>query len=271
MTKGSDRTKKNGAANGNDRKTAFLKRLPYRIAGFALLVGIWAIVSVTRLNDYGVVPTPWRTLVLLWSELGTGGFYKAVGGTLWRSLYSFLIAFAAAAVFAVLAHLWKPAADLVSPFATACRAMPTIAVILILLLVVGGAALPAAVAFLVVFPLCYENVRSALDGVDRKLLQMADAFGVSKGGQIWNIYLPGAASAVFSSVIASFGLNIKVVIAAEILGLPTVSIGYMLLHAKQSFDFELAFVWLIVAVLLGFLCECLLRLLARYALPWKKG
>jgi ABC-type nitrate/sulfonate/bicarbonate transport system permease component len=203
--------------------------------------------------------------------LGKARFYRAVGGTLWRSLYSFLIAFAAAAVFAVAAHFWKFIADIIHPIVTVCRAAPTIAVILILVLCIGGGALPAAVAFLVVFPLCYENLRSALDGIDPKLLRMADSFGVPKGRQVLNIYLPGAAPAVFSSVIASFGLNIKVVIASEILGLPTVSIGYMLLNAKQGFDFESAFLWLVVAVLLGFICECLLRLAAYLAMPWKRG
>jgi NitT/TauT family transport system permease protein len=234
-----------------------------------LIVGIWTYLSATVAKDSGVIPTPWDTVRLIAAESQKKYFYAAVFGTLTRSFFSFLISFTAAAVLAVLSNLQRWIKRLIDPLITVCRALPTAAIILILLLCVGGKALPVAVAFLVVFPLSYQNLYAAIEGTDKNLLQMADVFRVSAFGRVFGVYLPGVTPAAFSSAIAAFGLNIKVVIAAEVLGLPSVSVGYMILISKQGFDFDISFAWLVIAVLMSFACECVLRMLARLAMPYK--
>jgi NitT/TauT family transport system permease protein len=125
------------------------------------------------------------------------------------------------------------------------------------------------VAFLVVFPLCYENMRAAINETDKRLITMAKVFQVPKWRQITGIYLPAMLPFIFSSIIAGFGLNIKVVISAEVMGLPSMSIGYQILSAKQGLSFGVSFAWLVIAVLLSLICEIILRLIGRLCMPYK--
>lgn len=129
--------------------------------------------------------------------------------------------------------------------------------------------MPLVVAFLVVFPLVYENIYAAFENVDKNLLVMADTFKVKKIRQIGGIYIPAILPYVFSSVIAGFGLNIKVIISAEVLGISTVSVGYMILSAKQADDFASSFAWLVIAVVLSFGCEAVLKIISRFCMPFK--
>jgi len=98
---------------------------------------------------------------------------------------------------------------------------------------------------------------------------MAKVFKIPKWRQITGIYLPAMLPFVFSSIIAGFGLNIKVVISAEVMGLPSMSIGHLILSARQGFNFSVSFAWLVIAVILSLVCESILRLIGRLCMPYK--
>jgi len=236
---------------------------------FIIIIVVWWIIAETRFEQTGIVPTPMDTFRIIGDEMQRDSFFEAIFSTLERSFVSFFISFVCGSVLAVLAHFKKFIGIMINPFIVLCRAMPTIALILILLLVVGSNMLPVTVAFLVVFPLCYENMRAAIGETDKKLITMAEVFKLSRWQQITGIYLPAMLPFIFSSIIAGFGLNIKVVISAEVMGLPAMSIGHMILTARQGFDFGVSFAWLVIAVILSLICESVLRVISRLCMPYK--
>jgi NitT/TauT family transport system permease protein len=236
---------------------------------FALIIALWWLLAATKFRQTGIIPSPAATLRIIWEEMQKDNFARAVFGTLQRSFISFFVSFIAAGVLAVLAHYKKFVGIILTPFIVLFRSMPTIALILILLLTVGSAMLPVVVSFLVVFPLCYQNMRTAVSEVDRKLITMVKVFKVPASRQIFGIYLPAMLPYIFSSVIAGFGLNIKVVISAEVMGLPSMSIGYLILSAKQGFNFGLSVAWLVIAVVVSLACEAALYGISRLCMPYK--
>jgi NitT/TauT family transport system permease protein len=242
----------------------------FTAAGIALIVALWEALSSAH-SSLGIVPSPSGALSFILSEARKAVFWRAVGNTLYTSVVSFSVSFAAAALVAAASRLFRGIKLLCDPLIVVCRAMPTAAVILILLLCVNSRYVPVAVAFLVVFPLCYENLYHALETTDGRLLEMAAVFKISLSRRLLGIYLPAVVPAAFSSIRAGAGLNLKVVIAAEILGLPSVSIGYSILSAKQSFAFSAAFAWLVVAVILCFVCEAAVSVVERLCMPWQYG
>ncbi|MCL2751787.1 MAG: ABC transporter permease subunit [Firmicutes bacterium] len=241
----------------------------FSLLGFGIITAVWWLLAATTFKQNGVIPSPPETLKLIGREMRKDTFFKAVSRTLVQAFVSFVISFGAAAILALAAHYKKFIGNIINPFIVLFRAMPTMALVLILLLTVGSNLLPAVVAFLVVFPLCYENMRAAISEVDQNLVRMARIFKVPRARQLTGIYLPAMLPYVFSSLIAGFGLNIKVVISAEVMGLPSMSIGYLMLAAKQSFDFGLTFAWLVIAVLLSLLCETILRIVKRLCMPYR--
>jgi NitT/TauT family transport system permease protein len=247
------------------KNTGFL----FTLLSFALLIALWWTLAETVFKQSGVIPSPVQTLRIIGQEMQKESFSRAIFSTLGRSFFSFLVSFATAFVLALTARYVKWIDKLLNPFIVVFRSMPTIALVLILLLTVGSTLLPAVVAFLVVFPLCYENMRTAFAEVNPKLLTMAKVFKMPTARQVKGIYLPAMLPYIFSSIIAGFGLNIKVVISAEVMGLPTMSIGFLILNATQSFNFGLAFAWLVIAVILSLICEMVLKIIKRFCMPYK--
>ncbi|MCL2062436.1 MAG: ABC transporter permease subunit [Firmicutes bacterium] len=241
----------------------------FTLLGVCILIAVWWILAETTFKQTGIIPSPPKTLQIAAEQMQKPDFFKAIFSTLLRSLLSFLVSFAAAAVFALLAHHKKFVGKILNPFIAICRAVPTVALVLILLLTVGSSLLPAVVSFLVVFPLCYEHMHTAFSEVDPKLINMAKVFKMPKARQISGIYIPAMLPYVFSSLIAGFGLNIKVVISAEVLGLPTLSIGYLISNANAGLEWGVAFAWLVIAVFLSLVCEGILRIVRRLCMPYK--
>ena len=235
----------------------------------AIIVAAWWALAETRFRYTGIIPSPPETLRIIAQEMREDSFSVAVLGTLQRAFISFFISFVVASVLAIAAHYKKSIDHLLNPFIVLCRAMPTVALILILLVTVGSRLLPIVVAFLVVFPLCYENMRAAIAETDSRLITMAKVFNVPKFRQITGIYMPAMMPLIFSSIIAGFGLNLKVVISAEVMGLPAMSIGFLILFAQQGFNFGVSFSWVVIAVALCFICEGILRIVQRLCMPYK--
>jgi len=243
--------------------------LLFSLLSFAIIIAAWWILAETKFKQTGVIPTPIVTLRIIGEEIRRDNFFKAVFCTIERSFISFFISFVVACVLASLAHFKKFIGSMLNPFIVLCRSMPTMALTLILLLVVGSNMLPTVVAFLVVFPVCYENMSAAISETDKKLIIMAKVFKIPKWRQITGIYIPAMLPFVFSSIIAGFGLNIKVVISAEVMGLPSMSIGYLILSARQGFNYGVSFAWLVISVILSLICENILRLIGRLCMPYK--
>ena len=244
-------------------------RVVFTLLSFAIIAAIWWVLAETRFRLTGIIPSPARTLQIIGEEMQKDSFFRAVFSTLERAFISFFVSFTAASVLAISAHYKKFIGYLLNPFIVLCRAMPTMALILILLLTVGSSMLPIVVAFLVVFPLCYENMRAAISETDSRLIMMARVFKVPKLRQITGIYIPAMMPFAFSSIVAGFGLNIKVVISAEVMGLPAMSIGHLILSAQHAFNFGVSFAWLVVAVLLCLVCESILQIMQRLCMPYK--
>lgn len=239
------------------------------ILSLSIIIALWWILAETMFKQTGIIPTPINTLRIIGEEMRKDSFSTAIFSTLQRSFISFIISFIAASALAALAHFIKFVGNLLNPFIILCRSMPTMALILILLLAVGSAMLPTVVAFLVVFPLCYENIRAAINETDKKLIRMAKVFKIPKWQQLTGVYIPAMLPFIFSSITAGFGLNIKVVISAEVMGLPAMSIGHLILSARQGFNFGTSFAWLVIAVVLSLICESILRIISRLCMPYK--
>jgi NitT/TauT family transport system permease protein len=129
----------------------------------------------------------------------------------------FIGSFILALGFVIFGRLHKWVTYIMSPFITLFRALPT-AVLMVLIAVVLIPVLPLVpivVAFFIIFPMLYEGMNGAINNVDKKNLEMANVFNVSKHNQIRNIYIPAILPYIFSSFVAAFGLTFKITIASQ--------------------------------------------------------
>ena len=98
---------------------------------------------------------------------------------------------------------------------------------------------------------------SGMEGIrqtDKQLLEMADSFGAGVGKKLQFIYLSQVMPYAVTACKLGIGLCWKAGIAAEVIGIPTGSIGEKLYKAKVYLETPDLFAWtiVIIAVSVGF-------------------
>ncbi len=110
----------------------------------------------------------------------------------------------------------------------------------------------------------YAGVRS----IDPSLFRAAQSMGANRWEIATTIVLPGSVPQIFAGLKLAWGVSLIVIIAAEMVGASS-GIGYMVLHAQQTFRRERVFAGIIVIGLFGFLTDLGFRRLRRWLLPWQ--
>ena len=239
------------------------------ILSLLLFVAVWWLLSVTAFSKNGVLPTPWKTLGRFFEELGKPKLWRGVYSTLSASLISFAVAFVFGLAFAVAAHFCPPLKSFLEPLITIVRSMPTLGVTLILFIFFSGRTSAIVIASLVSLPVVYQNMLAALGGMDKGLLEMARVFNVKRKDRFFSVVLPQISEYIFSALIAGFGLNIKVIVASEIVAVPRSALGSYINGAYISGDFFMMFVWVFAVIVLSFICEGIIKLVRLFCLPHK--
>lgn len=233
-----------------------------------LIVIVYAIISAAVGIEMLVpsVPSMLKEFFMLFAK---GSFYESVAWTLLRAFIAYVSAFALAALLAGLTYAFKPLRKALSPIVLIVRIMPTMSLILLALIWFDSFEATVLVAFSVVFPMLYTSFADALEGVDRDLIEMARVYDVDKRTQIFKLYLPQIAPNVFTGVKSSIGLNLKLVIAAEVLAQTAKSIGIEMQFAKMYVDTAQLLAWTAVAIILGAVFEGAVTLIEKRTVKWR--
>lgn len=224
------------------------------VFSLAVVLCIWLIVA-KALGQEIFLPEPKVAFVQFFKLLGKKSFWSAVGGTVLRSVYAFLLSVLCAFLFSVLAYFWKPFGKLISPIVSILRATPTMSIILMALIWLRSAQSPVLIAFLVLFPMEYAGFQAAFSGIDGKLIDLSRNYGVPLRRQITGFLLPSVLPGVLETSLGAVSLGVKVVISAEVMAQTAHSMGDSMQVARIYLDTPLLMGWTIAAVLIGFLLE----------------
>lgn len=233
---------------------AALGNVIYPLISLGLVLAVWAIAATVK-NNAILLPMPDVVFLRFFQLFGEAKLWNSVGWTLLRTLISFAVSFVLAFVLATLGGIWKPLHRVVSPIVGILRAVPTMAVILIIMLWVDFQNAPKYIGFLIAFPILYPAIYTAIDGVDDKLVEMTTVFKVRPLDKITHLYLPSIAPSVFDVSRSTISLTLKVVIAAEVLCQTKTSIGLSLQYANLTFDVSELLAWTVFAIALSFVLE----------------
>ncbi|MDE5566474.1 MAG: ABC transporter permease subunit [Anaeroplasmataceae bacterium] len=237
----------------------------YSLAVILIVLLVWYFASLI-INVELILPTPYIAFKNIGTYLISGEFWISLGWTYLRCIESFLIAFVIALLLAVLAYLFPTVEKLASPFMAIVRAIPTMAILLILIISLRPYQTPIVVAGIVICPTLFQSFLSSFKSIDLQLVEMVEVYLVPKSKQILKFYIPSILPGIFSNSASSFSLNIKLIIAAEALAQTSKSIGKMMQYAKINIEIEKLFALAIIAIVISILSEALIRLVQRLVL-----
>jgi NitT/TauT family transport system permease protein len=196
---------------------------------------------------------------------------KHVSITLRNSVYGFLFALILAVLLAYLSIQNKLFKEIVHALNGLIQSISVLVWSIVLIIIFGilSPLPPILVVVAASFPILLSSVLGALEGVDKRLLEMAHNLGAGKRDVFLDIILPSSVPYIASGSRAALGLALRISVVAEAFGQGG-GIGYMI-----NFYYGLAvprgvFAWALLLVLIMLaLDRLLLKEVEVWAGRWK--
>lgn len=225
---------------------------------------VWQLISMA-VGHRLLLASPLETLVRLTELIQTADFWLSVLFTLGHILAGFFAAVILGTIFGALSAEFDWMGELLSPLLSVIKSIPVASFVIVALIWVPSKRLSVLISFLIVLPLIYAAMLDGLTHIDPKLRQMAQVFRMPVLNRILSIDLPTVLPRLISSASVAIGLAWKSGVAAEVIGIPTGSIGERLYKAKVYLATPDLFAWTLTIVLASMLCERALRGLLKQA------
>lgn len=220
-------------------------------------LAVWHVAAVLLDNDILAV-TPFDTMKVIADIFKSGELLLVTASSLVRILSGLLAAVLLGLAAGIISYRISFVERLLKPLVLAVKAVPVASVVVLLLIWQGSERLSVWISFLISFPIIYTNIIEGMKSTDKRLLEMADIFGISLWNRILYIYRPAVRGYVISGMRLAAGMSIKAGVAAEIIGLPDSSFGEKLYMAKIYLATDELFAWTVVIVAEAFICEKLI-------------
>jgi len=238
------------------------KELIYTFASILMLLIIWKLVDLV-VNKEILVPSPENTFNEIIQIMKAPYFMLSVINTLRRAIIGFLIALFTGLILGMLGGFFKPIYYLLRPLVLINKAVPTMAMILLALIWLESERAPILVGFVVIFPIIYEGVVQGVRSIDIKLIEMMRQYKVKRPDMLKDLYMPAISSHLTGAMSAAMGLNLKIIIAAEVLSQPKISMGTSFQIEKSNLNTAGVFALSIITIIIAGLLEQALKLFSR--------
>ncbi|NLT13606.1 MAG: ABC transporter permease subunit [Clostridiales bacterium] len=215
---------------------------------------VWQLASFGVGNEL-VLPQPLSVVRRLAELMITWPFWLSAGQSLLNVFAGFIVGVSAGTLLAFLTAFVGAAEILLAPAIRVVRATPVASFIILALLWLGKARVPAFSAALMVTPVVWQAVFAALRDTDKNLLEMARIFGFGRLKTLKLIYIPSIRTQWSAACATSMGLAWKSGVAAEVICQVRPTIGEALFSAKIYLETPDLFAWTAVVICLSMLLE----------------
>ena len=229
-------------------------------------LGLWLILwhlLAEHLNQSILLVSPVKVLARLNELIWQHVFWQSISNSLGRILIGFLGAASIGSILAFLAQL-PLISDFLLPPISLIKATPVASFTILALFWLPATNLSVLISFLMVLPIVFFNVQEGLKNVDRQLLDMAQVFQLSYWKKIRAIYIPSILPYFISACNIGLGQAWKSGIAAEVIALPSKSIGMNLYNAKVYLENADLLAWTAVIIILSLIMEQLFVWLVKH-------
>lgn len=245
--------------------------VPYGWAlGPVLLLALWAAGSAAGLVDPRALPAPWTVATTAGDLIAEGRLQDHLLTSAGRAALGLLFGVAAGLLLALVSGLSRIGEALVDGPVQIKRAVPSLALIPLLILWFGiGETMKVVTIALGVFVPIYIHTHNGLRAIDNRYVELAETVRLGRAAFVRQVVLPGA--------LPGFLLGMRFAVTAAWLALAVVEqvnatsgIGYMMELARTYGQTDVILVGLVVYGLLGLVSDGLVRLVERRALSWRR-
>lgn len=248
-------------------KNSIFKKIIKIICVTTFWILIWEAAArfVSRDNELMLIIFPTPVMVFeKWTELIVSpAFIKSILLTLYRVFWGFALGAIIGFFLGILTHLSDMLYSLLSPILKIIRAVPVVAIILLLYVFFENSTMPILIVILMVIPLLWQSVHDGLENTEMSLIEMASVYKISKFRTIVSIKLPHISANVITSAVNALGLAWKSGVAAEVICSTDFSLGILISQGKNALNNDEVFATTLTVVLLSIIIEYLFKFLCK--------
>lgn len=215
---------------------------------------LWQILAMC-IDSKIILVTPIEVAKCLWGLIREKTFWKSILFSMSRILLGFALGLTAGTVLAVVSGKVKFIRTLFSPLISVMKSIPVASFTILALIWIGSKNLSVLVSFLICVPIVCANMLEGIDNFDPNLEEMSRVFRIPFGRRFAGVYLSQLLPYFRSASRLAIGLCWKSGVAAEVIGIPSGSIGERLYMSKVYLETADLFAWTTVIILLSWLCE----------------
>jgi len=248
-----------------------IPRLARRVTGPVLVIALWQALSGAHVFTAFELASPLAVVDAGRQLWGEGALQSAMLVSLQRVAAGLAVGVVAGVALAVITGLFWVGEDLLDPVIQAARAVPILGLLPLVIIWLGVGEMPKVflVALAVTFPV-YLNTHAGIRGVDMKLVEAGQTFGLTWQGLVRKVILPGALPGFLVGLrFALVGCWAIIVVAEEINAQS--GLGYLIMQAQTTNRTDIMCLCLAIYAILGIAADAIVRLLERYLLVWRRG
>lgn len=230
----------------------------YSLLGILFIVLIWFMFGNIVNNDI-ILPTPNDVLSNLWVLLSKSSTYIIIFNTILRLLITVLISLVMSLILSVLSLTSRALRSFISVIVSIIKTLPIATIIVIILIMFGGAKSPLIITGFVVLPLQYEAIFTSFKSIDRNLTDDLKTLTNINLTVLKDVLIPINTPYILGAITASFGLGFKVMVMAEFITQPKNTIGMQLLYNKDMLMMSTVFAWTLIIVVLVIIFDALVK------------
>lgn len=195
---------------------------------------------------------PTAAVHAFWRALGDGSLLQATGFTLGSAAVGLALGFGGGVLLGVWLGLSRRAGRWAFLTVEVLRPIPSVALIPLAMLVFGfGVRMESSVVAFATFWPMLVLAQAAARQVDPRLLEVADALGLSPAARLAKIVLPSMVPRLFVALRLGVAIALVVAITVEIAANPH-GMGYAIMLAQQSLEPALMLAWLFWIAVVGY-------------------
>ncbi|MEM1983970.1 MAG: ABC transporter permease subunit [Candidatus Korarchaeum sp.] len=236
------------------------------ILSLVLLLSSWILLSIQR-----TLPSPWDVLTYI-SGLEPERLLSHVLLTLFNSTSGFSLALISSLALGVVSHRSHLVRGFTGGICSVFNSTSALIWSLVLVSTVGvlSPLSPILVVAAVTLPQLLSTVTTALDSVDKQLLEVVRSLGGSPIDEYFDIIIPSSLPALISSSRVALGLGLRISVVAEAFG-SSGGIGYMIMRSYNLADIRGVLAWSLLLIILVITVDyVILRSIEERSMRWSR-
>lgn len=239
------------------------------LAGLIAFLLLWEAIPFFGIVNPAFLPGPSALPAAFLREVKSGAWLSAIAGSLGHYFTGLITGSALGIGLGVLTGMSKIAEETSSWVVRLLRPIPGLAWVPFAIIWFGVS--PQAAVFIIaigVFWIVFFAAQGAIRGVDRDLIEVADAFGFRTAWQrLTKILLPAAMPGILVGVRTALGQAWMAVVAAEIFGVA--GVGQRMMQASSLLATDLVVIYMLTMAALYGLLDTAFVAFQKWVLRWK--